>query len=118
MALPPSAQASLVPFETTLKQSGLIATVTVTPARVGTTEIHVSIESLDGTFLQIQSITGRVGLPERSLPNGPISFEKTGPDHYTAVVSFAFAGDWDLDILVKPTDTTTVLFSTDVLIKK
>lgn len=118
VALPPSAQASLVPFETTLKQSDLIATVTVTPARVGTTEIHVSIASLDGTFLQIQSITGRVGLPERSLPNGPISFEKTGPDHYTAIVSFAFAGDWDLDILVKPTDTTTVLFSTDVLIKK
>ena len=118
VALPPRAQASLVPFETTLKQSGLIASVTVTPARVGTTEIHVSIASLDGTFLQIQSITGRVGLPEKSLPNGPISFEKTGPDHYTAIVSFAFTGDWDLDILVKPTDTTTVLFSTDVLIKE
>jgi hypothetical protein len=116
--LPPTAQASLAPFETTLKQSDLIATVTVTPARVGTTEIHISVASLDGTFLQTQSITGRVGLPERSLPSGPISFEKTGPNHYTAIVSFAFAGDWDLDILVKPTDTTTVLFSTDVLIKE
>jgi copper transport protein len=118
VALPPNAQASLIPFETTLTQSGLIATITVTPARVGTTEIHVSISSLDGTFVQAQSITGRVGLPERSLPSGPISFEKTGPNHYTAIVSFAFAGEWDLDLLVKPTDTTTVLFSTDIAIKE
>lgn len=114
VALPPRVQASLVPFEISLKQSGLIAYVTVTPARVGSTEIHVSLSSLDGTFLQTSSITGRIALPEKSLPRGPVSLIKIGPNHYTAMVNFAFAGDWVLELLVKPSDTTTILFSTDV----
>jgi copper transport protein len=114
VALPPREQASNAPVEFSLEQSGLIADVTVTPAQIGTAEIHVSVVSLVGSFVQMTEITGRMSLPSENIPNGPIEFTRTGPNHYTAVVNFAFSGKWHIEFLVKPDPSRTVLFATDV----
>jgi copper transport protein len=114
VALPPREQASNEPVQFSLKQSGLIADITVTPARVGSAEIHVSIGSLEGSFAQMTSVSGRMSLPSKSIPNGPVELERTSPNHYTAVVNFAFTGTWHIEFLVKPDPSRTVLFTTDV----
>jgi len=114
VALPPREQASNAPVQFSLEQSGLLADVTVTPAQIGAAEIHVSVVSLVGSFAQMTEITGRMSLPSENIPNGPIEFARTGPNHYTAVVNFPFSGVWNLEFLVKPDPSRTVLFATDV----
>jgi hypothetical protein len=99
-----------------LEQSDLIADITVTPARVGSAEIHVAIDSLVGSFAQMTSVSARMSLPSESIQNGPIELAKNGPNHYTAVVNFPFSGLWNIEILVKPDPSRTVLFTTDVKI--
>jgi copper transport protein len=114
VALPPREQASNAPVQFSLKQSDLSAEITVTPARVGSAEIHVAIDSLVGSFAQMTSVSARMSLPSESIPNGPIELVRTTPNHYTAAVNFPFSGVWNLEILVKPDPTRTVLFTTDV----
>ncbi len=114
VALPPREQASNAPVQFLLKQSDLSAEITVTPARVGSAEIHVAIDSLVGSFAQMNSISARMSLPSESIPNGPIELAKNGANHYTAVVNFPFSGLWNIEILVKPDPSRTVLFTTDV----
>jgi copper transport protein len=114
VALPPREQASNAPVQFSLKQSDLSAEITVTPARVGSAEIHVAIDSLVGSFAQMTSVSARMSLPSESIPNGPIELAKNGPNHYTAVVNFPFSGLWNIEILVKPDPSRTVLFTTDV----
>ena len=114
VALPPREQSSNEPVQFSLKQSGLIADITVTPARVGAAEIHVSMGSLVGSFAQMTEVTARMSLPSKNIPNGPIELERTGPNHYTAIVNFAFTGTWHIEFLVKPDPSRTVLFTADV----
>ena len=114
VALPPREQNSNAPVQFSLKQSGLIADITVTPARIGAAEIHLNMGSLVGSFAQMTSVTARMSLPSKNIPNGPIVLERTGPNHYTAIVNFAYAGKWHIEFLVKPDPSRTVLFTTDV----
>ena len=116
VALPPREQASNAPVQFSLKQSDLSAEITVTPARVGSAEIHVAIDSLVGSFAQMTSVSARMSLPSEDIPNGPIELVRTTPNHYTAAVNFPFSGVWNLEILVKPDPSRTVLFTTDVKI--
>jgi copper transport protein len=114
VALPPREQTSNTPVEFSLEQSDLIADITVTPARVGSAEIHVAIRSTVGSFAQMTAISARMSLPSKSIPNGPVELERTSPNHYTAVVNFPFSGLWHIEFLVKPDPSRTVLFTTDV----
>jgi hypothetical protein len=116
VALPPRVQASNAPIEFSLEQSDLIADITVTPARVGSAEIHVAIRSTVGSFAQMTSVSGRLSLPSKSIPAGPVELERTSPNHYTAVVNFPFSGLWTIEFVVKPDPSRTVLFTTDVKI--
>ena len=114
VALPPREQASNTPVEFSLEQSDLIADITVTPARVGSAEIHVSIRSTVGSFAQMTAVSARMSLPSKSIPNGPVELVRTSPNHYTAEVNFPFSGLWHIEFLVKPDPSRTVLFTTDV----
>ena len=114
VAIPPRVQISNAPVQFSLKQSGLIADITVTPARIGASEIHLNMGSLEGSFAQMTSVTARMSLPNKNIPNGPIELQRTGPNHYTAVVNFAFTGKWRIEFLVKPDPSRTVLFTADV----
>jgi len=118
VALPPREQASFAPVEVSLSQSGLIADVTVTPARVGAAEIHFVIGSLQGSFAQMTSVTARMALPGKDIPMGPIDLIRTSPNHYSAVVNFAYAGNWNMEFLVKPLPTKTVLFAFEIKVNE
>jgi hypothetical protein len=69
-----------------------------------------------GSFAQMTSVSGRMSLPSKSIPAGPVELERTSPNHYTAVVNFPFSGLWTIEFVVKPDPSRTVLFTTDVKI--
>jgi copper transport protein len=114
VALPPRYASSLEPFSITLVRQDILTNVTVTPARVGGSEIHVIITPPGGSLQQMGSVTARVALPSSNIPSGPLVLEQIGPNHYLSTYRFAFPGTWKLEILVHPKPNTTLLFSTEV----
>lgn len=117
VALPPRSVSSLEPFTTTLVRQDVLVNITVTPTRVGTSEVHIIITPQGGSLQQIQSVTARVALPIGNIPRGPLALSKVGPNHYAAQYRFAFEGTWKLEVLVVPAANTTLLYSTDVVIE-
>ena len=85
---------------------------------MGAAEIHLGIGSLQGSFAQMTSVTARMSLPEKDIPLGPIDLVRTGPNHYSAIVNFAYAGTWKIEFLVKPLPTKTVLFGFEIKVNE
>ena len=81
-------------FTATLVRSSVIAEVTITSPRVGQTEIHVDLSPPGGALEQVISASARMSLPERDIPNIPIELVKIDPNHFSGVVSIAYAGTW------------------------
>jgi copper transport protein len=117
VALPPRSVSSLEPFATTLVRQDVLVNITVTPTRVGNSEVHIIITPPGGSLQQMQSVTARIALPASNIPTGPLALDKVGPNHYVANYRFAFEGTWKLEVLVVPTANTTLLYSTDVEIE-
>ena len=117
VALPPRSVSSLEPFATTLVRQDVLVNITVTPTRVGNSEVHIIITPPGGSLQQMQSVTARVALPAGNIPTGPLALEKIGSNHFVANYRFAFEGTWKLEVLVVPKANTTLLYSTDVEIE-
>lgn len=109
---PPRQSQAAEPFTVTLVRSSVIADVTITPARVGQAELHIIVTPPGGALGQVISVGARMSQPERNIPRIPIALVKIGPNHFTGIVSIAYAGSWDLEILVVPASNTTLLFQT------
>ncbi len=114
VALPPRSVSSLEPFATTLVRQDVLVNITVTPTRVGSSEVQIIITPPGGSLQQMQSVTARIALPAGNIPTGPLALKKIGSNHYVANYRFAFEGTWKLEVLVVPTANTTLLYSTDV----
>jgi len=109
---PPRPSLAAEPFTATLVRSSVIADVTITPTRVGQAELHLIVTPPGGALGQVISVSARMSLPERDIPNIPIELIKIGPNHFTAIVNIAYPGTWDLEIVVVPTPNTTLLYQT------
>jgi copper transport protein len=90
----------------------VIADVTITPTRVGQAELHLIVTPPGGALGQVISVSARMSLPERNIPNIPIELIKIGPNHFTAIVNIAYPGMWNLEIIVVPTPHTSLLYQT------
>ena len=117
VALPPRLSSSLEPFSATLVRQDVLVNITVTPTRVGDSEIHIIITPPGGSLQQMDSVTARVALPEGNIPTGPLALNEVGPNHYVANYRFAFEGTWKLEVLVVPQANTTLLYATEVIIE-
>jgi copper transport protein len=109
---PPRSSSLSQPFTATLVRASVIANVTVTPTRVGQAEVHVIVTPPGGALEQVISVSARMSLPERNIPNIPIQLIKIGPNHFTGIVNIAYSGSWNLEILIMPTKYTTLLYQT------
>lgn len=109
---PPRPAQATVPFTATLVRASVIADVTITPTRVGQAEVHILVTPPGGALGQVISASARMSLPERNIPNIPIELIKIGPNHFTGIVNIAYAGTWELEVLVVPTPNTTLLYQT------
>ena len=79
--VPPTQASTIEPFVGSQVRSDIILDVTISPARVGTAEIHVVFVPPGGSLERIELTDVRVGLPERNVPNGSIALRQVGPNH-------------------------------------
>ncbi|MFA5774723.1 MAG: copper resistance protein CopC [Ilumatobacteraceae bacterium] len=109
---PPRQSQAAETFSAILVRSSVIANLTITPARVGQAELHLIVTPPGGALEQVVSVSARMSLPERNIPNIPIEIFKIGPNHYAGIVDLAYSGAWDLELIVVPTKNTTLLYQT------
>ena len=108
--VPPSQASTIEPFAETIIRGEVIADVTISPARVGTTEVHVLFTSPSGALSQIELVGVRASLASQGVPPGEMELAKVGPNHWSGAFTFAFAGDWRLDVVAEPEPGRTVLY--------
>ena len=112
VALPPQSVAASKVFTNTLTNQGVIADVTVTPGRVGQNEVHLVITPPGGSLEPVVSTS--VQATFASGAPVPATLESIGPNHYTGTITLSTAGDWNLQIIVEPTQGQSVLLSSAV----
>ena len=110
VSVAPAATAPAVPAVVTVVQGDLSASLTVTPARVGANDIHLTVTLPADAVEPTVGATVRISLAERGIAPESIAMVGEGPDHYSAFgVQIPFAGTWQVDILVSTSTTETVL---------
>lgn len=102
----------------TLVQNGVVADLSFTPTVVGRSEIHALFTPPGGALQPVVSVVVRISLPAASIPSIPVQMMSMGANHWTGVVQVPYAGDWTMEVLVKPTANEQISFSTVVKIKK
>ena len=102
----------------TLVQNGVVADLTFTPTVVGRSEIHAIFTPPGGALQPVVSVVVRISLPAASIPSIPVKMVSIGANHWKGVVQVPSAGDWTIEVVVKPTANEQISFSTVVKIKK
>ena len=119
VALPPRGAVPHRDFAANLATSnGLVANVTVGPGQVGSNDIHIIVTSPGGSITPVAGVTARVSLPKAKgggIPNSPITLKTEGPNHYSGKVTFPKSGVWTIEVLVKVTESNTVLLKSEDL---
>lgn len=108
--VPPSQARTIEPFAETLVRGEVIADVTISPARVGSTEVHVLFNSPGGALSQIDLVEVRASLASKGVPPNPMELDEVGPNHWSGTFTFAFAGEWRVDVVAEPEPGRTVLY--------
>ncbi len=114
---PNSTSSKSTSFSSTLIQNGIVADLSVVPAVVGPAEVHVLLTPPGGSLSPAKSVTVQFDLPSRSIPPIPVSMVEIGPNHWTGVVQFPFAGAWNMNTRVSPAPNQTLLFASVVTVQ-
>jgi copper transport protein len=114
---PNSPSSKSASFSSTLIQNGIVADLSVVPAVVGPAEVHVLLTPPGGSLSPAKSVTVQFDLPSRSIPPIPASMVEIGPNHWTGVVQFPFAGVWNMNTRVSPAPNQTLLFASVVTVQ-
>jgi copper transport protein len=104
----------------TMIQGDLLADVSVSPAKVGFNELHLTFTPPGGSLQPIKDVTARMTLPSRSdLGAIPIALTAAGPNHYIGSgVQIPYPGEWRLEVVPTTPDDTTVLMTTTLKITR
>ncbi|MFM7756641.1 MAG: copper resistance CopC/CopD family protein [Actinomycetota bacterium] len=116
VANPPQVQAASNVFTASLVDGSTIVDVTVTPARVGANEIHLTVRTPNGALAPVESATVRLSQPDSEVPPLEVPTEVLGPDHFSGSVSLLEGGPWTMEILVQmdPSSVTRLTTTVDV----
>ena len=116
VAEPPRDTMGGAPFSTALVQGDIITNVTVSPAKVGSVEMHVIVSPPGGSLQPVADARVRLSLPSRDVPPVQVDLLAVGPNHYVGTTQIPFAGNWKLDVIVSVDANNEVLFTTNVKI--
>ena len=101
-------------FSSTQIQGDVLADLTVVPARVGASEVHVILTPPGGALAPVVDATVQFSLPSRNIPAIPVAMIELGPNHWTGVVQFPFTGDWEMKVQVEATPGAIVNYTATV----
>mgnify|MGYP006281828653 CR=1 FL=1 len=104
-------------FAVSLAQRNIVAEITISPARVGESEIHALFTPPGGAITPVKAVKVRMELPAKNVPAIPVEMIQLGANHWSGVVQFPYSGDWTIEVLVTPDDNAQVRYSTVATIK-
>ncbi|MFM7745843.1 MAG: copper resistance CopC/CopD family protein [Actinomycetota bacterium] len=110
----PRAAVSAAPFATSLVQGETIVNVTVSPARVGSVEMHVIIAKPGGSLEPVASAKVRFSSSERDVPPIGVEPAEVGPNHFVVTAQIPYAGEWKIDVVLVEVDGRESLFTTPI----
>jgi copper transport protein len=103
------------PFNTSLVQDQVLASITVDPARQGRNQLHVYLSPPGGSLQKAEEITVRVALPSRDIGPIEVPVQSAGPNHVTTdALDLPVAGTWQLEVLARFGQFDQVRFLTNV----
>lgn len=105
-------------FSARLVQRSIIAEVTVTPPKVGTSEIHLLFTPPGGSLAPVSNVKVRMTLQASEVPPIPVDTVQVGANHWSGVVQIPYPGNWSLEILVSPQPNTELRYATTVPVKE
>ena len=117
VAASPRPTVSNAPFSTALVQGDVIANITISPPRVGESEMHVIVSPPNGSLDPVLAIKARFSLASGSVPPIQAELNAVGPNHFVGYIQFVYPGEWKVDVIVSPDANSEVLYSTQVKIK-
>ena len=117
VAASPRPTVSNAPFSTALVQGDVIANITISPPRVGESEMHVIVSPPNGSLDPVLAIKARFSLVSGSVPPIQAELNAVGPNHFVGYIQFVYPGEWKVDVIVSPDANSEVLYSTQVKIK-
>src|SRR3954451_12789646 len=102
MASNPSQATASQPFSTTLTSSGYLATITVSPARVGDNELHIYLSSPNSSLTQPDAVEVTIQDPSRGVDPIKIDVIKAGASHVVAnSATFPYAATWRMVVTAR-----------------
>lgn len=116
--LSPKTVSAAGPYQETVVSQDVFVTLAVTPARVGSSEVHLIMSRAGGVIGELTDVELRIGSASMNLPMGPVPLIKVAPNHYTARITFAFAGTWTAEVLANPRPYSVSRFAFDVPISE
>ena len=113
----PRVTASSAPFSSALVQGETIVNVSISPARVGSVEMHVIVTTPGGSLAPVKSAKVRLSLASRDVPPVAVPVVAVGPNHFVGTGAIPYAGDWKLDVIVIDSSDSEILFTTTAPIR-
>ncbi|NQW59696.1 copper resistance protein CopC/CopD, partial [bacterium] len=117
VAASPRPTLSNAPFSTALVQGDVIANITISPPRVGESEMHVIVSPPNGSLDPVLAIKARFSLASSNVPPIQVELNAVGPNHFVGKIQFVYPGQWKVDVIVSPDANSEVLYSTQLSIK-
>ena len=116
----PAIEAVALPFRQTIIDDQGSAEISVEPARVGVTELHVTVTDPNGAITPVESVAVAISLPDRQL--GPIDiavdrWEAVENHFWTRSANFPFPGTWTVEVRARVDQFTEKVFVVDVPVK-
>lgn len=103
-------------FTATLAQDGVILDLAFSPAKVGTSEVHVIFTPPGGALAPVGKVEARMELPSRGIPAVPLEVVPAGPNHYVGVVQIPYSGDWSIEVRGVTDDGALLRWSTTMTV--
>jgi copper transport protein len=114
MAANPSQATASAPFSATLTSNGYLATIEVSPGRVGANEVHIFLSSPNSSLTQADAVGVTIQDPSRDVDPITIDVVKAGADHVISNdATFPYAATWRMVVTARY-GFTEVKFTADV----
>ena len=114
VAKPPEASATPNVYRESLAEAGYIVDVIVSPGLVGNNEVHVTVAPPGGTLDRVESVDVRITLPDSELPTVDVLMGEVGVNHFSGTVAILYPGSWQLEIVLTPDPSSSVLLSGEI----
>jgi copper transport protein len=116
LAVSPGGDLAPRPVNATLVADSVVLEITVTPARMGPNEVHLTFVPPGGSLQQLTDVRAALVLPSREGERLEVELAFAGPNHWSGLVRVPYTGDWELTVEAEGPSGQPLRFSTGVTV--